>query len=308
MDATKTFGPFDRIAEYFADRPRHLFYLQILPPLLFVVFFVFVPLASIFAWSFWSVQGNRLVPGFSTNAYAEFLGVGYPTWRAEIFLKTLRIAFSQTLIALVVGFAIAYFVGIKLRGSKYTLPLLLLFAVPFLTSYLLRTLSWHVVLQTQGIINSALMALGLIKAPITWLIFSEFAVHIGLLSTYLPFMIFPVWLAMSRIDSNVLAASADLGGAPKDTLFRVVIPLTLPGMLIGSIFVFVGVLGDSVVPQILGGPTDGSGTLIANLIDKAVGGQQYPLAAAIASIILLTAIGLILGWERVFGLKKIGEI
>ena len=87
-----------------------------------------------------------------------------------------------------------------------------------------------------------------------------------------------------------------------------VVPLALPGILIGSIFVFVGVLGDSVVPEILGGATDSSRTLIANLIDKAISGQQYPMAAAIASIILLMAIGLIWGWERAFGLKKIGEI
>ena len=113
---------------------------------------------------------------------------------------------------------------------------------------------------------------------------------------------------MSRIDQNVLAASADLGGKPRDTLFRVIIPLTLPGMLIGSIFVFVGVLGDSVVPKLLGGPTDGSGKLVANLIDEAVSGAQYPLAAAMASVILLMAVGLIVGWEKIFGLKKIGEI
>ena len=308
MDARKLSGPFDRLVEYIAEHPRTLFYLQMAPPLLFVFTFVFVPLGSIFAWSFWTVQNNRLVPGFSTSAYQDFLGIGAEAWRFDIFLKTLRIAVTQTITAMVLGFGIAYFVGIRMRGSKYTLPLLLLFAVPFLTSYLLRTLSWYVVLQKFGLINATLQLIGITHEPVTWLLFSEFAVHVGLLSTYLPFMIFPIWLAMSRIEPNVLAASADLGGKPRDTLFRVVIPLTLPGILIGSIFVFVGVLGDSVVPQILGGPTDGSGTLIASLIDKAVSGQQYPLAAAIASIILLMAIGLILGWAKIFGLKKIGEI
>src|SRR5213079_666408 len=119
---------------------------------------------------------------------------------------------------------------------------------------------------------------------------------------------FPDLARDEPIDQTVLAASADLGGRPRDTLFRVVVPLALPGILIGSIFVFVGVLGYSVVPEILGGATDSSRTLIANLIDKAISGQQYPMAAAIASIILLMAIGLIWGWERAFGLKKIGEI
>src|SRR5205823_2943617 len=149
------------------------------------------------------------------------------------------------------------------------------------------------VLTRYGLINTILLDLGVIKAPIEGLLFSEFAVHIGFLSTYLPFMIFPVWLAMSRIDSTVLAASADLGGTPKDTLFRVVIPLTFPGILVGCIFVFVGVLGDSVVPAALGGP-GGSSTLFANLMDRAVGGDDLPLAGAMASITLLMAMGLIL--------------
>src|SRR5438034_2351877 len=309
MASRRPSGPFDRLAEYFADHPRWLLTPRICPALVFVFFFVFGPLASIFAWRFLAVQNNRLVPGFSWGAYREFLGIGgFPTWRLDIFLKTLRIAVTQTAIALVLGFAIAYFVGIKMRGSKYALPLLLLFAVPFLTSYLLRTLSWYIVLQSRGLINTVLQSIGATNGPLPGLLFSEFSVHVGLLSTYLPFMIFPIWLAMSRIDQTVLAASADLGGRPRDTLFRVVVPLGLPGILIGSIFVFVGVLGASVIPEILGGAPYPRRTLIANLIDKAISGQQYPMAAAIASIILLMAIGLIWGWERAFGLKKIGEI
>ena len=303
----KSSGLFDRLAEYFADHPRILLTLQLAPAIVFVAGVVFVPLASVFAWSFWTMEGRRLVPSFSTDAYARFLGSTGDTFRLEVFATSLRIAVTQTAVSLVLGFAIAYFVGIRMRGSKYVLPLLLLFAVPFLTSYLMRTLSWHAVLQRFGLINTLLLGLGVIREPMTWLLFSEFAVHVGLLSTYLPFMIFPVWLAMSRIDSTVLLASADLGGRPKDTLFRIVIPLTLPGILIGCIFVFVGVLGDSVVPALLGGP-GGSSTLLANLMDRAVGGDDLPLAGAMASITLLMAIGLILAWEFFFGLKKIGEI
>src|SRR2546430_3016113 len=113
---------------------------------------------------------------------------------------------------------------------------------------------------------------------------------------------------MSRIGQTVLAASPGLGGRPRDTLFRVVVPLALPGILIGSIFVCVGVLGDRVVPEILGGATDSSRTLIAILIEKAISARQFAMAAAIASIILLVAVGLIWGWEGAFGLKNIGEI
>jgi ABC-type spermidine/putrescine transport system permease subunit I len=305
--ATKRSGPIDRLAEFFADHPRTLLSIQLAPPILFVSIFVFAPLASVFAWSFWKMEGRRLVPAFSTDAYAKFLGLGGETFWLDVFANSLRIAVTQTAVALVIGFAIAYFIGIKMRGSKYVLPLLLLFAVPFLTTYLMRTLSWQAVFSRFGLINTILLNLGLVQEPVTWLLFSEFAVHVGLLSTYLPFMIFPVWLAMSRIDPTVLAASSDLGATPKDTLFRIVIPLTIPGILIGSIFVFVGVLGDSVVPTTLGGP-GGSRVLLANLMDRAIGGDDYPFAGAMASVTLLMAIGLILAWDFFFGLKKIGEI
>src|SRR5204862_7223395 len=102
MASRRPSGPFDQLAEYFADHPRALLSLQIVPPLVFVFFFVFVPLASIFAWSFWTVENNRLVRGFSTSAYEESLGIGgLTTWRLDIFLESLRLTVTQCLMALV---------------------------------------------------------------------------------------------------------------------------------------------------------------------------------------------------------------
>src|SRR5437660_12517474 len=107
MASRRPSGPFDQLAEYFADHPRALLSLQIVPPLVFVSFFVFVPLASIFAWSFWTVENNRLLPGFSTSAYEDFLGIGrLPTWRPDIFLKSLRVAVTQRAARLVLRFPI----------------------------------------------------------------------------------------------------------------------------------------------------------------------------------------------------------
>src|SRR2546430_17351677 len=107
MASRRPSGPFDQLAEYFADHPRALLSLQIVPPLVFVFFFVFVPLASIFAWSFWTVENNRLVPSFSTSAYEEFLGIGgLPTWRLDFFLKTLRNAVPRTAVAPHLGLGI----------------------------------------------------------------------------------------------------------------------------------------------------------------------------------------------------------
>src|SRR5947208_16950976 len=115
MASRRPSGPFDQLAEYFADHPRALLSLQIVPPLVFVFFFVFVPLASLFAWSFWTVENNRLVPGFSTSAYQKFLLLGgFPIWRLDIFLHTLRIDVTLTATALALQLAIANIVGFKL--------------------------------------------------------------------------------------------------------------------------------------------------------------------------------------------------
>lgn len=298
-------SPIDRLAEGFAEHPRLLYLLQIVPTLAFVAGFVFIPVASIFVWSFLEVQGARFVPNFTLEAYEVFFGLsGNSVFMRDIFLDTLRVAVSQTLIAMVIGFAIAYFIGINMRRNRYALPLLLLFAIPFLTSYLLRTLSWWLPLQREGLVNIILLNLGLISEPLP-LLFSEFAVHIGLLSTYLPFMIFPIYLAMSRVDETVLKASADLGGRPHHTLFRVVVPLVLPGMLIGAVFVFVGVMGDSVVAQLLGGTGD---SLFGQQIYETIRGQRWNVAGAMSSVLLAIALVLILAWERFFGLRRIGEI
>lgn len=304
MATARATSSLDLIAEWLTEHPKVLHLLQITPALAFVAFFVFVPVASIFLWSFWTVQSGVIIPEFTLEAYARLFGIGFPDFMLIVLIRTLRIAIAQTLVALVIGFAIAYYVGVKMRGNRLALPLLLLFAIPFLTSYLLRTLTWWLALQNRGIVNTVLQFFGIVQGPVP-LLFSEFAVHVGLLATYLPFMIFPIYLAMSRIDFTILQASADLGAKPMDTIFRVVIPLVLPGMLIGCVFVFVGVLGDSVVPLLLGGPDN---SLIAQQVELAVSGRRFNVAGAIATVILLIAFGLLLAWEKFFGLKRIGEI
>jgi len=200
---------------------------------------------------------------------------------------------------------IAYYVGIKKRDSKYAFPLLLLFAIPFFTSYILRTLSWFTVLGNRGIINIVLQVLGIIDEPIGWLLYSQFAVNISLFATYIPFMIFPTWLAMTRIDDDLLRASADLGARPVQTTRYIILPVVTPGILIGAVFVFVGVLGESAVPVILGG---GNVPMIGTTIDSAVGGLNLPIASAMSTTILFVAVIILIGWERLFSLKTIGEI
>lgn len=283
------------------DNDRLRFALQVAPWLGVLTAFVFLPLAAIFVWSVAIPLPFGFELGFTLENYQAF----FDSYRVDIFWVTLREAVLQVVLALVFGFPIAYYAGIRKRHSQYTFPVMLLFAIPFLTSYILRTLSWISFLGTDGVFNTVLMTFGVIGEPLGWLLYSKFAVRVGMLASYLPFMIFPAWLAMSRIDDELLQASADLGGSPLATIRHIVLPLSIPGLLIGSVFVFVGVLGESVVPVILGG---GNISLIATIIDNAVNSARLPLASAISAVVLLFALVLVLAWEYVFGLRTVGEI
>jgi ABC-type spermidine/putrescine transport system permease subunit I len=181
----------------------------------------------------------------------------------------------------------------------------LLFAIPFITNYILRTLSWIAFLGRQGGVNTLLLSLGVIDESIGWLLFSDFAVHVSLIASYVPYLLFPTWLAMTRIDDDVLRASSDLGASPLQTIRYVVLPLSMPGVVIGAVFVFVGVLGESAVATLLGGPQV---TYVASTINDAVSGLNLPLASAISTVLMVIATVIVIAWERLFGLRSIGEI
>lgn len=277
------------------------YYLQVAPAALMLGVFVFLPLLGIVVISFSNPSPFGIQLALDPGSYVAF----FTSYRLGRLVDTILAGFLQVLVAFLVGFPLAYYTGIRMRGSRYTLPLLLLFAIPFITNYILRTLSWIAFLGRQGVVNTILQALGLVNQPLDWLLFSDFAVHVSLIASYVPFLLFPTWLAMSRIDDDVLRASADLGASPLQTIRYVVLPLSLPGIVIGAVFVFVGVLGESVVPTLLGGPNV---TYVATPINNAVSSLNLPLASAISTVVMLIATVIVIIWERTFGLQSIGDI
>jgi spermidine/putrescine transport system permease protein len=155
--------------------------------------------------------------------------------------------------------------------------------VPFFLDASARTIVWRAVLGTSGLINTALIKLHLIDAPIQWLLFSDFSVYLGLIGPYFPNMVMPIYLSILLIDNDLLQASADMGASPATTLRSVVIPLAMPGIVAGMIFTFVPVMGDSVVPTILGG---GKKEYLADAVMSLSTSMNYSGAAAFATIIL----------------------
>ena len=265
-------------------------------PLAFVTLFMVVPLALTVVISFWKRVGFGLSPDFSLAAYASFMG----GLRLDILTRSLLVATEVTLIGLLVAYPIAWFLAMK-ASARATRTVLMLFTIPFLVNYVIRTFSWSYLLGRTGPVNSVLMALGLMDLPLDWLLYSDFAVMIGLLTSYVPFMIFPLWLSIDGIDRRLVHASWLLGAGPLRTFLRVTLPLSMPGVFAAIIFGFVGSFGDSAVPVILGGT---GYQLIGNEITSTLDVLNYPLAAAMSTVVVVSMLVLVGLWFSLFDLRS----
>ena len=182
----------------------------------------------------------------------------------EIYFRSLWMAIFTTLLCLVIGYPMAYFISLKVRPTVKN-TLLTLVVIPFWTSFLIRTYAWIIILRTEGIINNFLMSSGLIQAPIETLLYSEFAVMLGLVYGELPFMILPLYASIEKLDLSLLEASADLGASSFWTFWKVTVPLTMPGIAAGIILVFIPTIGTFITPDLLGGAKS---ILVGNLVQN----------------------------------------
>jgi ABC-type spermidine/putrescine transport system permease subunit I len=219
--------------------------------------------------------------------------------RLEVLERSAWVALSSTVLMLLIAYPIAYFITIRVRPEA-TRAFLFLFAVPFLVSYIVRTFAWADLLARTGPVNRALIGLGLSEQPLDWLLFSDFAVYLGLVTAYMPFMIFPIWLSLSGIDRRLLEASWVLGAAPAATFWRVTLPLSLPGVFAAAIFGFVGAFGEVAVSLILGGV---GYQLLGNAIASALDVLHYPLAAATSTVATGLMLALLVVWYRLFDVR-----
>jgi len=197
------------------------------------------------------------------------------------YVNSLKISITSTLICLLFGYPIAY--GI-VRSGPVAKPILL-FAVilPFWTSFLLRVYAWMGLLADQGTINGLLIATGIIDEPIRML-YNEFAVYIGIVYTYMPFMILPLYANMEKLDGSLNEAAADLGARPITTFFRITLPLTIPGIIAGSLLVFIPATGEYVIPDLLGG---GNVQMIGRILfNEFSRNSDWPVASAVAVVLL----------------------
>ncbi len=249
------------------------------------------PFAIVLAYSFLSrgPYGGVEQPATLEN-YARLFDPLYLT----ILLRSFAIAAAATILCLLVAFPAALFIARSTKRRNLYLQLVML---PFWTSLLVRTYAWIFLLRETGLINTALQAVGLIREPLP-LLYNDGAVLLGLVYGYVPFMVLPIYATLERLDPSLAEAAADLGARPLTTLFRVIVPLAKPGIVAGSVLVFVPCLGAYLTPDLLGG---GRTVLVGNLVqNQFTTARDWPFGAAVSiglMAVVMLLLWLFLRWE-----------
>lgn len=262
------------------------------PPLLWVLAFLVVPYLLMFCYSFWSVsQSQAIIHSWNLNNYRELLRV--PVYW-QTLLRSMWVAARVTLFSLLLGYPLAYFLSFHAGARKDLYYQLVI--IPLWVSYLVRAYAWKTILGSEGVLNTLLQYLHLTKHPLEFLLYSPFAVVLTLTHIYTPFTFLPIYAALEHIPRNLVEASHDLGASPRQTFWRVILPLSIPGVLAGATFAFVLSLGDFLAPALLGGP---SGIMISNIVVSLFGAAyNWPLGAAISLCMLLLVVTLLFVSER----------
>src|ERR1035438_6730235 len=268
------------------------------PPLAWVAVFLIAPYLFLFCFSFWSVQSQTIVHHWNLNNYRQL--VRSPVY-VQVLLRSMRIAGMVTVLSLALSFPLAYYVSFRAHARKELLYQLVI--IPLWVSYLVRAYAWKTILGSDGVLNTLLQYAHLAKHPLEFLLYSPFAVVLTLTHIYTPFAFLPIYAALEHIPRNLVEASHDLGASPFQTFWRLIFPLSIPGVLAGATFAFVLSLGDFLAPLLLGGP---SGIMISNIVVSLFGAAyNWPLGAAISFCMLLIVVGLLFFSER---LEKKGSL
>ena len=273
-------------------------YLQAMPLLVILGFFLALPILLLLIVSFWDYDFAGMYPDFMTLNYAETLG-SWVTWKT--YLNTLKYAVIVWALTAFIGFWIAYFLAFHVRRATTQMVLFLICTVPFLTSNIIRMISWIPVLGRNGLVNTGLVNSGSIAEPIEWLLYSDFAVILAMVHLYTLFMVTPIFNTMMRIDKSLVEAARDAGAADWQIILNVILPLAKPGIAIGTIFVVTLVMADFSTVQVMSG---GQSASVALMMRNQMSLLQYPAAAANAIVLLALVLVMLAGILRIVDIRK----
>jgi spermidine/putrescine transport system permease protein len=257
-----------------------------LPPLLWVAVFLLVPYAILLCYSFWLVSPSQeIVHSWTLDNYRQLVQVN-AYW--QTLFRSMWIAARVMIFSLFLGYPLAYYLSFYVRKKELLYQLVI---IPLWVSYLVRAYAWKTILGSDGVLNTLLQYLHLARHPLDFLLYSPFAVVLTLTHIYTPFAFLPIYAALEHIPRNLVEASHDLGASPFQTFWRVIFPLSIPGVLAGATFAFVLSLGDFLAPLLLGGP---SGIMISNIVVSLFGAAyNWPLGAAISFCMLALVLALL---------------
>lgn len=287
MNSIATHQPVRRASWTKSDEAKGLAMMS--PTFLFAVAVIFFPILIIFAHSFWTQDYLTIDHTFTLNNY--YKAVSEPIYR-DLFVRSLYVSMMVSVLTVVLSYPVAAF--ISFHGGKQKNLWLFLVTIPCWTSYLLRVMSWKVMLGYEGVINSGLMYTGIIDKPLTSILYNANAVIITLFHSWAAFAILPIFVSLEKIDRSLIEAARDLGDSRLRAFFRVILPLSMPGVISAFLIVMIPTVGDYVTPKLVGGK---EGVMIANAIQSAFGkGADWPLGAAlsITTMVIVSALAAII--------------
>jgi putative spermidine/putrescine transport system permease protein len=280
-------------------KARHIQgWLMAAPLTVVLAVFLLAPVCMIVMVSFWGATEWSIYPAFLWDNYA-FLFTSNVTY--QVFLNTFKYAAITWVCTLLIGFTVAYYLAFHIRTETWKMVLFLICTIPFLTSNIIRMISWIPFLGRNGLANSALISWGVIDEPVEWLLFSDFSVVLAFVHLYTLFMVVPIFNTMMRIDRSLIEAAADGGASGWQTLWHVILPLTKPGIMIGTIFVVALVMGDFITVRFMSGSQSAN---VGRMIQNDIALLQYPSASATAVVLLCTVLMLISLLLRFVDIRK----
>jgi len=280
------------------SRDRRRAFLLLSPGVLWMLLFMVLPMIMVIYVSFWTQTTFAVEPTLTTASWERFMSSS--TYLSAIG-TTLRIWAIVLVSTLVVGYPVALFIGLFVKNRTIQTALLVACVIPFWTSFLIRVIAWRPMLGTEGAINLILMKLGLIDQPLTFLLFSEFSVLVGMTQIYCVFMVGPITFMIARIDESMIEAARDLGASFWTIFRRIVLPLSMPGVIVGAIFVSVMVLGEFATAASLSGRKV---NLLGNIIVSQVGSLKWAFAAVAGVVLTIIITAVITLALRVVDLRK----
>ena len=289
-------------------------YLLMSPTLTVMVVMLVAPLAALVLLSFWTQELYEIDRTFTLNNYRQLFALsdritywaGIPLPFAKpvyvvLMIKSVLLSLAATITVVLLAYPRAYVLAFRVKRYKFLW--LLLIAIPFWTSYLLRVFAWKVILGHNGVINSGLMSIGIIDKPLDFLLYSPFAVIITLTHVWTTFAILPIYVSLEKIDRSLLEVATDLGHRAWSRFWHVTLPLSAPGVIAAALLVFIPTVGDYITPTLVGGS---GGSMIGNQIQVLFGkANDAPLGSAIALVMMLIVAFIVTAFLKIVGFRRL---